>query len=242
MVALLGPSNLDYAVSMLALSRMGFAVLFLSTRLPTEAYAALLERTKCVRMVTTDKWATTVSDLQMLRSLESFPLLSRAEYTVSTENSPFVRQTELVDEPKCISFIIHSSGSTGFPKPILQTHSASLGNYAVGSGLRAMITTPLFHNSGISTLFRGITAFRRTAFTNASKPMTNAALVSAMRTMQPQSFHAVPYTLKLLAESPEGIEELRKCVIVITGGSPCPDELGDLLVQKGVNLVSHYGQ
>lgn len=238
---MLGPSNLDYAIALLALSRMGFAVLFLSTRLSTDAYAALLGKTECTRMVTTASWTQTVTELQVLQPLETFPLLDRSVYG-NPSGPRFVREVELQNEPSSVAFIIHSSGSTGHPKPILQTHSACLGNYAVGSGLRAMVTTPLFHNSGISTLFRGITACRRTVFTNAAKPLTNAILVAAMRAMQPESFHAVPYTLKLLAESTEGIEELAKCSVVIVGGSPTPDDLGDLLVNSGVNLVSHYGQ
>ncbi|KAH7305946.1 hypothetical protein B0I35DRAFT_399895 [Stachybotrys elegans] len=240
-VALLGPSSLDYAISMIALSRMGFAVLFLSTRLSTEAYAALMDKTGCEKIVTTEPWSQTVAELQSIRPLESFPLLGRKGYTEITEPR-FVREAELVDEPSCVAFIIHSSGSTGFPKPIFQTHSACLGNYALGSGLRAMITTPLFHNSGISTFFRGVTAYQKTAFTNAALPLTNQNLVAAMRAMKPESFHAVPYTLKLLAESEEGIEELIKCKVVIVGGSPTPDDLGDLLVKKGVCLISHYGQ
>ena len=51
----------------------------------------------------------------------------------------------------------------------------------------------------------------------------------------------MPYALKLLSESDEGIELLRQLKIVMYGGSACPDTLGDLLVSNGVNLVGHYG-
>lgn len=62
-----------------------------------------------------------------------------------------------------------------------------------------------------------------------------------MKVTQPESFHGVPYVLKLLSEVEGGVEELAKCQQVLFGGSSCPDDLGDLLVSRGVWLVSHYG-
>jgi thioester reductase-like protein len=245
----LGPSNLDFAVAMVALSRMGFGVFFLSTRLATEAYVALLEKTDCTRIVTTAQFAGAVSDIRKFRPvLDSFPLIPASTYVrgSSSPSSPypgrFQRETELADEAGCISFIIHSSGSTGLPKPIFQTHRASLGNYATGSGLRTFAPLPLFHNSGLSTLFRGIVAEKRIAVFNAAMPLTNANLVRSLNTVSPECFQCVPYTLKILAETEAGIEALKRCQIVIFGGSPCPDELGNLLVSRGVPLVGHYGQ
>lgn len=34
---------------------------------------------------------------------------------------------------------------------------------------------------------------------------------------------------------------LAKLQVVMSGGSACPDSLGDRLVDAGVNLISHYG-
>jgi acyl-coenzyme A synthetase/AMP-(fatty) acid ligase len=240
-VALLGPSNFDYVIGKLALSRMGFAVLLLSTRLPTEAYISLLQKTECTKIVTIDKFAATISGIQETYSLQAFPLSDATVYTRRSFSEPFQRQTELIDEEKCISFIVHSSGSTGLPKPIFQTNRACLSNYAQGSGMRAFVTLPLFHNHGLSTLFRGIVSGKRTSLYNANLPLTNGNLVEAMKQSDPESFHCVPYALKVLAENEEGISALRRCKLVLFGGSSCPDDLGDLLVREGVYLVGHYG-
>ncbi|OJD30201.1 male sterility protein [Diplodia corticola] len=251
-VALLGPSNLDYVITLLALSRMGFAVLFLSTRLPTEAYVSLLQKTKCTKIVASARFAsTTVADIQRAsgenHAIESFPQLDKAVYApggrppTTAGTARFVRRTELVDEEKCVAFIVHSSGSTGLPKPIFQTHRACLSNYALGSGMRAFVTLPLFHNHGLATTFRGIVSGKRTVLFNASLPLTNANLVEAMGAADAESFHCVPYALKVLAETDEGVEQLRRCRLVLFGGSSCPDELGDELVRRGVYVVGHYG-
>jgi acyl-CoA synthetase (AMP-forming)/AMP-acid ligase II len=238
----LGPSNLDYIVAILALSRMGFSVLFLSTRLPTEAYIALLEKTECTRIVAAPKFTSTCSSIRETYPLDDFPLLDRSVWSAKPVfASRFERETQLIDEENTIAFIVHSSGSTGFPKPIYQTHRQCLSNYSVGSGMRAFVTLPLFHNHGLATMFRGMVTGKRTAIYNANLPLTNGHLVAAMKSAQFESFHCVPYALKVLAETPEGVEQLAATKLVLFGGSSCPDDLGDMLVQNGVNLVSHYG-
>lgn len=221
---------------------MGFSVLFLSTRLPTEAYVSLLETTECTRIVAAPKLSSAVTSVQESYSVQHIPLPDPSIWSHPPTEAPrFERETELTNEEDTVAFIVHSSGSTGLPKPIYQTHRQCLSNYAVGSGMRAFVTLPLFHNHGLSTTFRGIVAGKRTTIYNASLPLTNGYLVAAMKTVNFESFHCVPYSLKVLAETEEGIAELAKAKLVLFGGSSCPDDLGDLLVQNGVNIVSHYG-
>lgn len=76
---------------------------------------------------------------------------------------------------------------------------------------------------------------------NANLPLTGSNLIEGMAAVSPESFHGVPYALKLLAESESGNEALRRCKLVLFGGSSCPDDLGDRLTQSGIYLVGHYG-
>ncbi|KAF7563378.1 hypothetical protein G7046_g730 [Stylonectria norvegica] len=241
-VALLGPSNLDYVVTLFALSRMGFAVMFLSNRLHTDAYISLLKKTNCHKILVAPNFTSTVNDIQQQYELDTFPVPEMSAYgRPPSSHSRFQRQTELVNEEDCISFVVHSSGSTGLPKPIFQTHRACLSNYALGSGMRAFVTLPLFHNHGLCTLFRGMVSGKQTSIYSASLPLTNANMVQAMKSAKFESFHCVPYALKVLSETEEGIAQLRTAKLVLFGGSSCPDELGDLLVREGVYIVGHYG-
>ena len=76
---------------------------------------------------------------------------------------------------------------------------------------------------------------------NFALPVTRQNLLEALRVAKPQQVCAVPYVLKLLAETDEGIAELAKAQLVVYAGSSCPDDLGDKLVSKGVNLIANYG-
>lgn len=114
-------------------------------------------------------------------------------------------------------------------------------NYSNSPGYRAFLTLPLYHNHGLSCFFRAIFSGIPLAMFNANLPLTGSNLIEGLESVQPESFNGVPYALKLLGESERGISALRKCKLVMFGGSSCPDDLGDKLVQEGVNLVGHYG-
>jgi thioester reductase-like protein len=124
---------------------------------------------------------------------------------------------------------------------IFQTHSAAVNNYATNMGMRGFITLPLYHAHGIGSFFRAIHSGKQIHLYNAALPLAKQHIMDIMRVNQFEIFYGVPYALKLLAESEEGIALLAACKIVMFGGSACPDSLGDKLVENGVNLVSHYG-
>ena len=167
-------------------------------------------------------------------------MLDRADYH-SINAASFARKVDSGKETSKIAFIIHSSGSTGLPKPIFQSHSACLANYSNGFGLRSFTTLPLFHNHGLCSLFRAIYSRKLIYFYNAHLPLTGPDLMSTLQYVKPEIVQCVPYALKLLNETAGGLGELRKAKIVLYGGSSCPDELGNFLVENGVNLVGHYG-
>jgi acyl-CoA synthetase (AMP-forming)/AMP-acid ligase II len=244
-VAILAPSSLDYIVTIFALSRMGFSLLLLSNRLATEAYVSLLQKTRCHRMVTTATFDKSVEAIKVNEanwSINAYPFSEKSHYDIPIPSGPYYKRT--ADGPTAsegTAFIIHSSGSTGLPKPIFQTHKACLANYSSGLDYCALLTLPLYHNHGLSCFFRALYSGYELALFNANLPLTSGSLVAAMESFQPGGFHGVPYTLKLLGESERGMALLRACKVVMFGGSSCPDDLGDRLVDSGVYLVGHYG-
>lgn len=180
--------------------------------------------------------------IQTQIDISRFPLLSQADYDIdSSQPIRFHRRAGTPSSSNRIAFIIHSSGSTGLPKPIFQTQKACLTNYSSSFGHRAFLTLPLYHNHGLSSFFRAIYSGKEISLFNANLPLSGTNLIEAMTAVQPESFHGVPYALKLLAETQAGIDVLKKCKLVLFGGSSCPDDLGDRLVEAGVYLVGHYG-
>lgn len=241
-VGLLGNSDLDYLVAFLAISRLGHSALLLSTRITDEAYESLLSSTHATALVYQDQFSSNAEAVS--KTLSSLKI--GTVYAAAT--SPDTRETlkpAMLDpsrETNNICFIIHSSGSTGLPKPIYQTHRAALYTYSQNFGLVGHITLPLYHNHGICCFFRAVHSRKRIYIYNARLPLASKHLVSTLKNHPDiQILYGVPYALKLLSETEEGLKLLSRLEIVMFGGSACPKPIGDRLVDNGVNLVGHYG-
>jgi len=240
-VALLTPSCLEAIVSFFALNRLGCAVLFLSTRLTAPAYVSLMKLADCTIIVAPPMYNTVISDMQSQMTCTSMPRINAEDYRPTFNVPRFFRQCDKAKESRKIAWIIHSSGSTGFPKPIFISNFACLANFQKGLGFRSFTVSPLFHSHALNEFGRAIYAKRPMFFGNYAFPVTRQNLLAAMKVAKPEIVCAVPYVLKLLAEKDEGIAELARAKVVMYGGSACPDALGDELVSKGVRLAGNYG-
>ena len=244
-VALLGPSNIEYIITLLALVKLGHTILFLSTRISQEAIDSLLQVSGASFLITDTKFSH-VGDKarEHLPNLQSLPIASQTLFDFPIEHEASTRLDEALDpvqETNNTCWIIHSSGSTGLPKPIYQKQSAALANFAGNMNMRAFITLPLYHNHGICNFFRAIHSAKSLHIFSADLPLTSQHLCTVLSQHNFEIFYGVPYALKLLAETETGIRLLQELRMVMFGGSACPDELGNRLVENGVTLVSHYG-
>jgi thioester reductase-like protein len=240
---MLSPSNFEVLVTIFALNRLGYAIFFLSTRLGPEAYARLMGMADCFAVIAPESLKATVEDISTHRpGCRRIPILQRQNYRDCKAVEPFKRQdVDIAREGKKMAFILHSSGSTGFPKPIFLTNLQCLANFRKSFGMRAFLVSPLFHSHALMEFFRAFYTKATTYFGNYAFPITSQNLMAALSVAKPDYIAAVPYVLKLLAEKPEGIEMLAKAKIVIFGGSSCPEELGNRLVAQGVYLIGNYG-
>lgn len=132
-VALLGISDFDYIITLLALTKLGHTVLLLSPRISQPAYAHLLKTTGSRRLIIQPSFCEKAANLQ-----NDFPdLLVReiavqASYGYPMAEMAYTNNTPGLDLNKKAfqsAWIFHSSGSTGLPKPVYLTHRAALENY-----------------------------------------------------------------------------------------------------------------
>lgn len=241
--ALLATTSFDFVISIFALNRLGWAILFLSTRLTAPAYARLLEMADCKTIILPEQHKQLVVDICEDRpGCVAVPIIQRKHYRDCSPSPVFRRQgADPAVEGKKMAWILHSSGSTGFPKPIFLSNLAVLANCRKSFGLRCFCISPLFHSHGLFELGRAFYTRATMYLGNHSMPVTAQNLTDALEAAQPQQVTAIPYVIQLLAEKPDGVRLLAKAKLVLFGGSSCPDELGDRLVKNGVNLVANYG-
>lgn len=242
-MALLAPSDLDFIVSFFALSRLGYIIFPLSLRITPAAIINLLEKTDC-KTIVHGRLPTIQSTLQQV--IREVPLSKveaprRNDYDRQQIEPLFARDYQRQKENEQIALIIHSSGSTGLPKPIFLTHKALLTHPTQGSGLHNFNALPWYHLYGISTSLQAMW-MRKTAYLyNTKLPLTGRNLLAVVERIRPEAVQVVPYVLGLIAETPKGVEILKSCRLVTAAGARTPDELGDRLVKEGVNLGVVFG-
>lgn len=154
-----------------------------------------------------------------------------------------------------VAYLHHTSGtSTGLPKPIPQSHRAAAGVLPmldIGYETATFTTTPLYHG-GVADCFRAWTSGAMIwLFPGADVPITLLNILKSLecasrsaethQTPRVQYFSSVPYVLQMLAAEDEGLKVLRQMELVGVGGAALSRDVGDDLVQKGVNLVSRFG-
>ncbi|KAL6720006.1 hypothetical protein ACLMJK_001927 [Lecanora helva] len=243
-VALLGPTNLDWVASLFGLSRAGYTVLCLSPRLSDQAVIKLMQETECLSLVyyPSAQLSPVVDQVKAKFEVRVLPILSRQGYDKAHDRcAAFVREYDLTVEEERFAIILHSSGSTGLPKPIYVKQKKIPEPIDIGPGDRDFVTLPLFHSFAIRVCPARMFERKTWFFPNPNLPMTCESLATAMRAAKPGTMCVVPYVLKLLREQESGIEALRNCPQVMFTGSQCPDDLGDYLVERGVHLVSFIG-
>ncbi|KAJ7761183.1 putative aminoadipate reductase [Mycena maculata] len=158
-----------------------------------------------------------------------------------------------------VAMYLHSSGSTGFPKSIPETHRTLI-HYAALDGpsemaeispRQAVGALPAFHAMGVLTQFinpilNGGTACIYAPVSTASAysipvaPTAENAIVNARKT-QATGIVAVPALILEWQQSLEHVEYLKTLKLLAYSGGPLASRVGDALFAKGVNLVPLYG-
>ena len=170
-------------------------------------------------------------------------MLVRSDYDYPDDTTlEFVRADVDGSKETLKKFVMmHSSGSTGLPRPIDYTHKRLLVTLLTSQDMVAFQSVPLFHAHGFVTFIQAIYKRKTIYMFNGNVPQTHDTVTAAIRAAEPEIVWTVPYVLKLLAEKRDGIEVLKKCRIVSFSGSRCPDELGDLMVANGIHFGTNFG-
>ncbi|KAI4841682.1 acetyl-CoA synthetase-like protein, partial [Aureobasidium sp. EXF-8846] len=153
-----------------------------------------------------------------------------------------------------VAYLHHTSGtSSGVPKPIPQTHRAGAGvlpSFPDGKQRATFTTTPLYHG-GVADCFRAWTSGALIwLFPGKGIPITAANVIKCLGAAEKNAeqglppvkyFASVPYVLQMMEADEHGFKYLQNMDIVGVGGAALPDEVGDRMVGKGINLISRFG-
>jgi acyl-CoA synthetase (AMP-forming)/AMP-acid ligase II len=157
------PPHRAVLITALSLSRLGLAVLFLSPNNSPPALAHLLETTRSTHLLVGPGHESSAAQAVSLLdgNFPSIPLCSPSVYSSKSQalSTPYTPPLAPADETNLTAFIVHSSGSTGFPKPCYISHKATIHNLS-SFGMSGLTALPLYHNSGHAAMLRAFFAVK----------------------------------------------------------------------------------
>jgi UDP-glucose 4-epimerase len=146
--------------------------------------------------------------------------------------------------------LMHSSGTTGLPKPIALTHRQLV--FAVSHGAFDteeeaqgvnISTLPLFHGFGLLAPGLSMSIGKTVCFPSPDRFANAQHIVELMGSSNATGMMTVPFLLEDIVSLPngEGTTALAKLDFVATGGSALSASTGEALTMSGVKLLNLYG-
>ncbi|KAM4058812.1 male sterility protein [Hirsutella rhossiliensis] len=134
--------------------------------------------------------------------------------------------------------VLHTSGSTGIPKPIVVSHGAkfSLQEWSDRS-TRLFLPMPMFHAAAVY-VFLSMAIFygQPIALGIPERPLNSDLVIQCLAQSGADAALLPPSIMEELSHTEEGIETLRKLNFVSFGGGALSKAAGDMLVERGVTL------
>ncbi|KAF7540165.1 hypothetical protein G7054_g1534 [Neopestalotiopsis clavispora] len=253
-IAYMGPQDLVYGILVLACIKTGYKLFLPSPRNTLEAHLHLLSELDCHTFLTPPAFPLPiVKQILGQRSMHALEIPQLQHWIKDEPVEEYVYTKTFAEAYQDPFVALHTSGSTGIPKPVIQTHGTvttldafteltSLGHSpvypAMCKGSRLYMVFPLFHCGGILMLLGSIYC-GYTSVLGSYPPSPD--IVNGVHVYGNVQQCIIPSMMLVdLANVPEYLENLSRLDQVSYGGGPLPQATGDL-VSKKTRLMNCLG-
>ncbi|SPQ27494.1 2d27d111-a7df-4dfd-b53e-66ee884047f0 [Thermothielavioides terrestris] len=255
-LAYMGPNDVRLTALMFAAAKTGYVVFLPSPRNSAAAHQALFETLQCRLLATPDPVpAPAVAALEAVKPRHL--TVPGVEELLHKDYPPYVSGKVFEKARWDPLVIVHTSGSTGIPKPLIWTHETvarqqntsvlaapegmpSLNNLILGK--RILNTLPHFHAAGLAQYMLTAIPFGSVVISPATATIATAeGVVQALKRSPADIAVLAPSIVAELARNDELLDYCAKHLKLITYmGGDLPQALGDRVAAK-VPLRCHYG-
>ncbi len=247
-IVILAENNPEYFALFAAMQRMGCVLVPLNYRLASAEIDYLLRDSEPVLAICESKFEAQLKGAAAFAKVPHYlPLRALRDFCESEkdrEQQRYPLQPVEGDDP---AFILYTSGTTGFPKGALYTHSMLFWN-SINTAMSLIVTSesrtvnvmPPFHTGGWNVL---TTPFlHHGAYTVLMRKFEPAQVLRLLQEERATLFMGVPTMLKMIADDPAFAKaEFPDLHYIIVGGEPMPIPLIERWDERGVAIRQGYG-
>ncbi|KAH8651039.1 nonribosomal peptide synthetase [Xylariales sp. PMI_506] len=254
-IAYIGPNDARYVVMMVGAIKAGYKVLFISPRNSQEGQINLFDKTDCHILCFPESHHAMVQPWLQERDMSAVQVGEMDKWFPEREvpHFPYTKTWEEAEWDPVV--VLHTSGSTGFPKPIV----ATVGMISTGDAFhelpdwqgsrvairawaedskRVMIPMPLFHAAGLYCFISLVYFWNTPVALGPVRPLSTDIILQCLEHAAIDSILLPPAILEDMSQDKVSTEALSKMKLVIFGGGNLAREAGNRLVEGGVHLTN----
>ena len=255
----MGPNDIRYTIICLAAIKAGCKALFISPRNTSQGQLDLLEKTNCHHFWYAESFHDIVKPWISQRSM-TVTVAAEAHEWLAAKSAKYPYERNYKEGRFDPFVVLHTSGSTGIPKPIVERQASFLiadkysklpkfhgGTWAfqqiANEAKRLLMPLPLFHCAGF-TYFTGIVCLYLglpLVLGAPDQPLTPEIVMEYLKYSEADSAFLTPSVLEGLVKDEKNITILKKLKHIIFGGGNLSTRLGNKLVENGIRLHNVIG-
>ncbi|OTB03901.1 hypothetical protein M426DRAFT_73780 [Hypoxylon sp. CI-4A] len=254
-IAYIGPNDARYIVILVAAVKAGYKALFISPRNSHEGQMSLFDKTDCRILAFAKPQRGLIQPWLQERDMKAIEVGEMESWFPEQDVEPFPYEKTIEEAEWDPLMVLHTSGSTGIPKPIIvrQGMIATNDEYrhhpkfhgAVSwlqgfseRGPRHLMPMPLFHAAGMYVfIFCSIYYNAPVALAIGERPLSVDLVLDYLKYAGVQGAILPPALIEEMSYDEECIQALAKLNVVCFGGGNLNKDAGDRLTKNGVTIA-----